>query len=134
MASESITTTTLSPQQMAVPNAESQKPVNPVNPVNKVVDSKPVEKVEAKQEPIKIDTQPVGSAEEIGKAIEQVQVMMDLRNRSVSISQDSESGREVIRVKNEQTGEVIRQMPTEEMLAFMRNLTKMLGAFFDKSS
>lgn len=131
MASESITTTTLSPQQMAVPNAESQKPVNPVN---KVVDSKPVEKVEAKQEPIKIDTQPVGSAEEIGKAIEQVQVMMDLRNRSVSISQDSESGREVIRVKNEQTGEVIRQMPTEEMLAFMRNLTKMLGAFFDKSS
>ena len=131
MASESITTTTLSPQQMAVPNAESQKPVNPVN---KVVDSKPVEKVEAKQEPIKIDTQPVGSAEEIGKAIEQVQVMMDLRNRSVSISQDSESGRDVIRVKNEQTGEVIRQMPTEEMLAFMRNLTKMLGAFFDKSS
>ena len=131
MASESITTTTLSPQQMAVPNAESQKPVKPVN---KVVDSKPVEKVEAKQEPIKIDTQPVGSAEEIGKAIEQVQVMMDLRNRSVSISQDSESGREVIRVKNEQTGEVIRQMPTEEMLAFMRNLTKMLGAFFDKSS
>ena len=131
MASESITTTTLSPQQMAVPNAESQKPVKPVN---KVVDSKPVEKVEAKQEPIKIDTQPVGSAEEISKAIEQVQVMMDLRNRSVSISQDSESGREVIRVKNEQTGEVIRQMPTEEMLAFMRNLTKMLGAFFDKSS
>jgi len=131
MASESITTTTLSPQQMAVPNAESQKPVKPVT---KVVDSKPVEKVEAKQEPIKIDTQPVGSADEIGKAIEQVQVMMDLRNRSVSISQDSESGREVIRVKNEQTGEVIRQMPTEEMLAFMRNLTKMLGAFFDKSS
>ena len=60
--------------------------------------------------------------------------MMDLRNRSVSISQDSESGKEVIKVKNEQTGEVIRQMPTEEMLAFMRNLTKMLGAFFDKSS
>ena len=131
MASESITTTTLSPQQMAVPKLDPQ---NPVKPVTKVVDSKPVEKVEAKQEPIKIDTQPVGSAEEIGKAIEQVQVMMDLRNRSVSISQDSESGREVIRVKNEQTGEVIRQMPTEEMLAFMRNLTKMLGAFFDKSS
>ena len=131
MASESITTTTLSPQQMAVPNAESQKPVNPVN---KVVDSKPVEKVEAKQEPIKIDTQPVGSAEEIGKAIEQVQVMMDLRNRSVSVSQDSESGKDVIKVRNEQTGEIIRQMPTEEMLAFMRNLTRMLGAFFDKSS
>ena len=131
MASESVTSTSLNTQQVAVPKQDLQPPTNPVS---KALDSKPIEKVEAKQEPIKIDTQPVGSAEEISKAIEQVQVMMDLRNRSVSISQDSESGKEVIKVRNEQTGEVIRQMPTEEMLAFMRNLTKMLGAFFDKSS
>ena len=131
MASESITSTSLNTQQVAVPKQDLQPPTNPVS---KVLDSKLIEKVEAKQEPIKINTQPVGSAEEISKAIEQVQVMMDLRNRSVSISQDSESGKEVIKVRNEQTGEVIRQMPTEEMLAFMRNLTKMLGAFFDKSS
>ena len=131
MASESVTSTSLNTQQVAVPKQDLQPPANPVS---KVLDSKPIEKVEPKQEPIKINTQPVGSAEEISKAIEQVQVMMDLRNRSVSISQDSESGKEVIKVRNEQTGEVIRQMPTEEMLAFMRNLTKMLGAFFDKSS
>ena len=131
MASESITSTSLNAQQMAVPRPESHPPANTVA---KVLATKPIEKSEPKQEPIKINTQPVGSAEEISKAIEQVQVMMDLRNRSVSISQDSESGKEVIKVRNEQTGEVIRQMPTEEMLAFMRNLTKMLGAFFDKSS
>ena len=131
MASESVTSTSLNTQQVAVPKQDLQPPANPVS---KVLGSKPIEKVEPKQEPIKINTQPVGSAEEISKAIEQVQVMMDLRNRSVSISQDSESGKEVIKVRNEQTGEVIRQMPTEEMLAFMRNLTKMLGAFFDKSS
>ena len=131
MASESVTSTSLNTQQVAVPKQDLQPPANPVS---KVLDSKQIEKVETKQEPIKINTQPVGSAEEISKAIEQVQVMMDLRNRSVSISQDSESGKEVIKVRNEQTGEVIRQMPTEEMLAFMRNLTKMLGAFFDKSS
>ena len=131
MASESITSTSLNAQQMAVPKQESQPPANPVS---KVLETKPIEKAEPKQEPIKINTQPVGSAEEISKAIEQVQVMMDLRNRSVSISQDSESGKEVIKVKNEQTGEVIRQMPAEELLAFMRNLTRMLGTFFDKSS
>ena len=117
--------------RVAVPKQDLQPPTNPVS---KVLDSKQIEKVEAKQEPIKINTQPVGSAEEIGKAIEQVQVMMDLRNRSVSFSQDTVSGREVIQVKNEQTGEVIRQMPAEELLAFMRNLTRMLGTFFDKSS
>ena len=131
MASESVTSTSLNTQPVAVPKQDLQPSANPVS---KVLASKPIEKVEPKQEPIKINTQPVGSAEEISKAIEQVQVMMDLRNRSVSISQDSESGKEVIKVRNEQTGEVIRQMPTEEMLAFMRNLTKMLGAFFDKSS
>ena len=131
MATESITTTQLSPQQLAVPRQESEKPVNSVA---KVLPSQPTEKVEPKRQDIKIDTQPVGTAEEIGKAIEQVQVMMDLRNRSVSFRQDTVSGREVIQVKNEQTGEVIRQMPAEELLAFMRNLTRMLGTFFDKSS
>ena len=131
MATESITTTQLSPQQLAVPRQESEKPVNSVA---QVLPSQPTEKVEPKRQEIKIDTQPVGTAEEIGKAIEQVQVMMDLRNRSVSFSQDNVSGREVIQVKNEQTGEVIRQMPAEELLAFMRNLTRMLGTFFDKSS
>jgi flagellar protein FlaG len=131
MATESITTTQLSPQQLAVPRQESERPVNSVS---QVLPSQPSEKVEPKRQEIKIDTQPVGTAEEIGKAIEQVQVMMDLRNRSVSFSQDTVSGREVIQVKNEQTGEVIRQMPAEELLAFMRNLTRMLGTFFDKSS
>ena len=131
MATESITTTQLSPQQLAVPRQESEKPVNSVA---QVLPSQPTEKVEPKRQEIKIDTQPVGTAEEIGKAIEQVQVMMDLRNRSVSFSQDTVSGREVIQVKNEQTGDVIRQMPAEELLAFMRNLTRMLGTFFDKSS
>ena len=131
MATESITTTQLSPQQLAVTRQESEKPVNSVT---QVLPSQPTEKVEPKRQEIKIDTQPVGTAEEIGKAIEQVQVMMDLRNRSVSFSQDTVSGREVIQVKNEQTGEVIRQMPAEELLAFMRNLTRMLGTFFDKSS
>ena len=131
MATESNTTTQLSPQQLAVPRQESEKPVNSVA---QVLPSQPTEKVEPKRQEIKIDTQPVGTAEEIGKAIEQVQVMMDLRNRSVSFRQDTVSGREVIQVKNEQTGEVIRQMPAEELLAFMRNLTRMLGTFFDKSS
>ena len=131
MATESITTTQLSPQQLAVPRQESEKPVNSVA---QVLPSQPTEKVEPKRQEIKIDTQPVGTAEEIGKAIEQVQVMMDLRNRSVSFSQDTVSGREVIQVKNEQTGEAIRQLPAEELLAFMRNLTRMLGTFCDKSS
>ena len=46
----------------------------------------------------------------------------------------SDMGAEVIRITDDNTGEVIRQMPSEELLSFMKNLTKMLGAFFDQSS
>ena len=71
---------------------------------------------------------------EIERALEQVQVMMDLRDRSISFQRDNEAGAEVIRITDDSTGEVIRQMPSEELLGFMKNLTKMLGAFFDQTS
>ena len=32
------------------------------------------------------------------------------------------------------TGETIRQFPPEELLQFMRNLTKMLGTFMDEKA
>jgi flagellar protein FlaG len=71
---------------------------------------------------------------EIERALEQVQVMMDLRDRSISFQRDNEAGAEVIRITDDNTGEVIRQMPSDELLSFMKNLTKMLGAFFDQTS
>ena len=71
---------------------------------------------------------------EIERALEQVQVMMDLRDRSISFQRDNEAGAEVIRITDDSTGEVIRQMPSDELLSFMKNLTKMLGAFFDQTS
>ena len=53
---------------------------------------------------------------------------------SISFQRDNEAGAEVIRITDDSTGEVIRQMPSEELLGFMKNLTKMLGAFFDQTS
>jgi flagellar protein FlaG len=45
---------------------------------------------------------------------------------------DERSGTDVIKVVDEATGEVIRQIPSEELLGFMRNMTKMLGNFLDE--
>ena len=58
--------------------------------------------------------------------------MMELRGRSVQFERDESVGKDVIKVVDDQTGEVIRQMPAEELLNFMRNLTKMLGNFLDE--
>ena len=60
--------------------------------------------------------------------------MMDLRNRSVEFSTDASSGVQVVKVVDSNSGDVIRQMPAEELLSFMRNLTRMLGTFIDKST
>jgi uncharacterized FlaG/YvyC family protein len=50
----------------------------------------------------------------------------------VEWERDETSGTNIIRVVDDRTGEVIRQMPPDELLNFMRNLTKMLGNFIDE--
>jgi flagellar protein FlaG len=74
------------------------------------------------------------SQTELDQSIEQIQVMMDLRQRSVQFTTDNESGRNVVKVVDGNSGDVIRQMPAEELLSFMRNLTRMMGTFIDKST
>jgi len=96
--------------------------VSSIQPVPSVVATK-VEQVEGDKK---------NAEQEVSKAIETVELMMDLRSRSVQFVKDEASGSEVIKVVDDNTGEVIRQMPTEELLGFMRNLTKMLGNFLDE--
>ena len=72
--------------------------------------------------------------DELAKSLEQIQVMMDLRNRAVEFTTDEVSGAQVVKVLDANSGDVIRQMPAEELLSFMRNLTRMLGTFIDKST
>ena len=96
---------------------------------------KEVEKVQAEQVlPSNNPGQERFSQHEMDRAVEQVQVMMDLRNRSVEFTTDASSGARVVKVVDANSGDVIRQMPAEELLSFMRNLTRMLGTFIDKST
>jgi flagellar protein FlaG len=69
---------------------------------------------------------------EVSKAIQTIDLMMEVRERSVQFERDQAAGKDVIKIIDEETGEVIRQMPPEELLSFMRNLTKMLGNFLDE--
>ena len=71
---------------------------------------------------------------EVTKAIGQIQIMMDLRNRSVSFTRDKETGTDIIKVIDDNTGDTIRQLPSEELLTFMKNLTRMLGTFLDEKA
>ena len=70
--------------------------------------------------------------QELNEAIKTLDIMMEIRQRSVQFERDETSGTNIIRVIDDSTGEVIRQMPPDELLNFMRNLTKMLGNFLDE--
>ena len=95
----------------------------------------PVERVQAERVlPAAKATSQNVSQKELDQSIEQIQVMMDLRNRSVEFTTDESSGARVVKVVDSNSGDVIRQMPAEELLSFMRNLTRMLGTFIDKST
>ena len=100
-----------------------------------VMPKQPVERVQAERVlPTAKATSQNISQKELDQSIEQIQVMMDLRNRSVEFTTDESSGARVVKVVDSNSGDVIRQMPAEELLSFMRNLTRMLGTFIDKST
>ena len=113
-----------------MPNAAAEPPTaTPVMP------KQPVERVQAERVlPAAKATSQNISQKELDQSIEQIQVMMDLRNRSVEFTTDESSGARVVKVIDSNSGDVIRQMPAEELLSFMRNLTRMLGTFIDKST
>ena len=122
MSIDSIGSNSVNVQQVAVP---SVKPIA----------TAPVEqRAQAEKVLPAANTNVSTSQTELDNSIEQIQVMMDLRQRSVQFSTDNESGTNVVKVVDSESGDVIRQMPAEELLSFMRNLTRMMGTFIDKST
>ena len=82
-------------------------------------------KVEINREPL------ISSAELEAKLIELNEALVS-RNQAVVFSTDSATGKDVVRVTNKSTGELIRQMPSVEALKAMQNIDQMMGLIFNK--
>jgi flagellar protein FlaG len=126
MPIDSISTNPVSPAPIKGTGSVERSPVVPetssITPMPSVIatSANPVEKA------------PAETSKELAEAMEAVEIMMNVRNRSIQFVKDESSGANVIKVIDDNTGEVIRQLPSEELLGFMRNLTKMLGNFLDE--
>ena len=70
-------------------------------------------------------------AEELAGAINQLNGYMEETHRSLRFSIDDDSGRTVVRVIDTENDEVIRQIPSEEMLALIRHFNEVTGNIFD---
>jgi flagellar protein FlaG len=62
--------------------------------------------------------------ETVAKAAEQMQQFVSTMGRNLNFSIDGETGYHIVRVTNPATGEVIRQLPSEEMLRLAHSLTQ----------
>ena len=75
------------------------------------------------------------SDSDVKKAITLLNDRLHHMNRGrVIFSIDPSSGRDVVRVTDRDPGDVIRQLPTEEMLKFLSNLDHMIGVIFDQKT
>ena len=82
---------------------------------------------------VDIDRQPTISPSELADKIELLNKELVSRNQAVAFSSDATTGRDIVRVTNRTTGELIRQMPSAEVLKAMQNIDQMMGLIFNRS-
>lgn len=63
---------------------------------------------------------PAPSLPEVKQAVEQINRFMQQSNRTLTFSFDKEANRIVVKITDSQTGDLIRQIPSEEVLAISR--------------
>ena len=83
---------------------------------------------------IDINRQPIISNMELEAKIVELNEAMVSRNQAVLFSTDAATGKDVVRVSNKTTGELIRQMPSVEALKAMQNIDQMMGLIFNKKT
>ena len=71
--------------------------------------------------------------EQLEKMAQQLQDFMGEMNRSLQFQVDEESGRDVIKVVDKNSGELIKQYPSEEVLSLVAKLSETAGFLIDQT-
>ena len=69
--------------------------------------------------------QPSLTVEEIDYAVEVINETMSMFNRSLSFQVDDANGRTVIKIMDSETDELIKQIPSEDMLKIISHMQEM---------
>ena len=72
------------------------------------------------------------SIAELTGTLDQLNGYMEETHRGLRFSIDDDSGRTIVRVVDTETEEVIRQIPSEDMLALIRHFNEVTGNLFNE--
>ncbi|MBV4533617.1 flagellar protein FlaG [Pseudomonas sp. SWRI107] len=75
--------------------------------------------------------QDVNDIEKVKSAVSDIEKFLSSTRRNLEFSTDEESGKIVVRVIASETGEVVRQLPSEEALRIARSLSDVNSILFD---
>ena len=105
-----------------------------VRPVEQVADRSAFRSVEAtlKGDDIEPDgIKPATDVEKVKSAVSEIEKFMTSTRRNLEFSMDEESGKIVVKVIASETGEVIRQLPSEEALRIASSLSDVNSLLFE---
>jgi flagellar protein FlaG len=68
--------------------------------------------------------------QQVKEAVEQIQRNNVASSTDLQFSVDSATGRTIVSIVDAETGEVVRQIPTEEIMKMARSLERMQGLLF----
>jgi flagellar protein FlaG len=79
-------------------------------------------------------TAPEPSREEVTKALKQINDAMPSGATRLEFSLDDETSRTIVKIVDQNTKEVVRQIPTVEALQIAKSLDKMAGLFINQKA
>jgi flagellar protein FlaG len=74
------------------------------------------------------------SHEQLQAAVDRINQSNAASKRNVLFQVDSISGKDIVKVTSKQSGEIIRQLPSEELIKFAQNLEYVMGMIFDNKT
>ena len=90
---------------------------------------------EAKKETPKLEeakaSTGAASEEELTKTVNELNEKLANEELRVAFTMDKDSGHFVVKIHDSQTGELVRQIPSEETLKFAKNVEKGIGIIVD---
>jgi flagellar protein FlaG len=72
------------------------------------------------------------SMDEVQQAVNELNAKIERQSVQVNFDVDDDTGRIVVKVKDVETGDILRQIPSEEMLEFARNASRGVGVTLDQ--
>lgn len=109
----------------------SYQTAKPVEQPAERLAAKVVEPVEAVKSVAHTRDSGLSEAEQVKNAVKEIEKFLASSQRNLEFSTDEESGRIVVKVIASESGELIRQLPSEEALRIAHSLSDVNSLLFD---